>query len=54
MFSWTLALRASYFSKTWLNSRRVTAIIPPSTATRKTTAMRNIRLTRGLMARHMA
>ena len=52
-FSWTLAFRSSYRRNTWVKIRRVTAMMDPSTTTRNTTAMRKVRLSVGLMSRHI-
>lgn len=54
MFSCTLAFRSSYFWNTSLKMRSVTTMMDPMTATRNTTAMKNMALSRGLMYRHMA
>ena len=53
MFSCTLAFRSSYLRKTSLKIFMVTTMMPPSTATRNTTAMRKVRLSLGLMMMHM-
>ncbi len=53
-FSWTLALRSSYRSKTFWNRGRVTAMMTPRATTSTTMATRKTRLSWGLIKRHRA
>ena len=52
-FSWTLAFKSSYFSKTWLKMRVALDIISTRAAASTTTATKKMELSRGLMKKHI-